>query len=65
MQHHNSYAVEKMMQYREAELNRKWRQSAHRMHVEPAGPSDAGQTQASPKRSWWKRWFGRRNLGTS
>lgn len=64
IQHHNHYHVEKMMQFREAEIHKGLR-TRHYAQQAASRQSERDAAADCPNRGFWHRWFGGRRLGTS
>jgi hypothetical protein len=63
IQNQSIYHVEKLIQLRQVELNKNFRQGLYlkQNHAEQS----EGKKQADEQRGFWHKWFGSRRLNTS
>ncbi|WP_123040179.1 hypothetical protein [Cohnella candidum] len=59
----STYPIEKMMQFRQAEMNRKARRGQYMREIVP--DPRTSEVSSSNSRSLWQRWFTGRRLTTS
>lgn len=64
IQHHSSYHVEKMMQFRQAEMNKRARMGLLR-NVMAEQTADRHEDEAHARQNVWHKWFGKKRLTTS
>jgi hypothetical protein len=63
IQNQSTYHIEKIIQLRQADINKNIRQGLYVKQVDAKNKKD--KTQADVQRGFWHKWFGSKRLNTS